>query len=186
MSSNWKAAERSVAKLFNTRRTPLSGMNSGHDTNADTLHPKLYIEVKYSQHWPLVDTLKALRAKATGCWSAVLVVGKKNGSKEMYTVLFLEDLNRYFGSLTTEALTAEELANRFLQSNNPGVVSVARSRPITIFEDAATKAKRERKIPFVALRSKGSPLTLLILRLDEGETLRAVAEEYLKSQGVNP
>lgn len=42
----WKTYERKVAKFFNTNRTPLSGINSRHDTHSDTLHPKLYIEVK--------------------------------------------------------------------------------------------------------------------------------------------
>ncbi len=41
-----KIYERRVAKFFGTNRTPLSGINSRHDTHSDTLHPSLYIEVK--------------------------------------------------------------------------------------------------------------------------------------------
>ncbi len=41
-----KIYERRVAKYFGTNRTPLSGINSRHDTYSDTLHPDLYIEVK--------------------------------------------------------------------------------------------------------------------------------------------
>jgi hypothetical protein len=40
-----KAHERRVARWFGTERTPLSGGASRH-TRSDTLHPKLYIEVK--------------------------------------------------------------------------------------------------------------------------------------------
>lgn len=42
----WKVCERRAAKFFGTNRTPLSGINSRHDTSSDTLHPRLYIEVK--------------------------------------------------------------------------------------------------------------------------------------------
>lgn len=41
----WKRLERDTAKLFGTRRTPLSGINSAH-TGSDTLHQRLYIECK--------------------------------------------------------------------------------------------------------------------------------------------
>ena len=43
--SNWKGRERQIAKFFGTRRTPLSGGNSGH-TRSDTLHEHLFIEQK--------------------------------------------------------------------------------------------------------------------------------------------
>ena len=45
-NKRWKAYERRVAKFFGTKRTPLSGINSGHSTHSDTLHPRLYLEVK--------------------------------------------------------------------------------------------------------------------------------------------
>lgn len=50
----WKAFERYVAALFGTVRTPLSGGASRH-TKSDTLHPELYIEIKYRDG----DILKA-------------------------------------------------------------------------------------------------------------------------------
>jgi hypothetical protein len=40
-----KARERQVAAFFGTTRTPLSGGNSRH-TASDTLHARLFIEVK--------------------------------------------------------------------------------------------------------------------------------------------
>lgn len=46
MKSTWKNIERKIAEFFGTRRTPLSGSNSGH-TRSDTLHELLFVEAKY-------------------------------------------------------------------------------------------------------------------------------------------
>ena len=43
--NTWKQRERQVAEFFGTKRTPLSGGNSGH-TRSDTLHPRLFVEQK--------------------------------------------------------------------------------------------------------------------------------------------
>jgi hypothetical protein len=62
----WKRFEREVAKGMGTVRTPLSGMNSGHNTSSDTLHKKIYSEAKYRKHWglwALFEKVKALAAK---------------------------------------------------------------------------------------------------------------------------
>lgn len=48
-STTWKQFERDVAGEFGTKRVPLSGSNSGHNTNSDSLHPDLYIECKVRQ-----------------------------------------------------------------------------------------------------------------------------------------
>ena len=55
------AKEAVVANYFGTRRVPLSGSNSGHGTNSDSLHPKLYIECKVRSKialWQLLFGLK--------------------------------------------------------------------------------------------------------------------------------
>ena len=49
--NTWKSGERRIAEMFGTRRTPLSGGNSGH-TRSDTLHSDLFIEVKHSKKYP--------------------------------------------------------------------------------------------------------------------------------------
>ena len=41
----WKRTERNGAAMFGANRTPLSGGMSRH-TGSDTLHPRLYIEIK--------------------------------------------------------------------------------------------------------------------------------------------
>ena len=53
MSKRWKTYELKVARFFGTERTPLSGINSRHDTSSDTLHASLYLEAKS------VSTLKS-------------------------------------------------------------------------------------------------------------------------------
>jgi hypothetical protein len=63
--STSKAAERRVAEVFGTRRTPLSGSNSGH-TASDSLHPALFLEVKQRLRfaaWTLWDSTKKLARK---------------------------------------------------------------------------------------------------------------------------
>ncbi len=44
--ATWKRRERQVAEFFGSKRTPLSGGNSGI-TRADTQHPTLFIEQKH-------------------------------------------------------------------------------------------------------------------------------------------
>lgn len=46
-TGDWKAFERKVAAMLETRRTPLSGMMSGHGTSSDTLHKDIYVECKW-------------------------------------------------------------------------------------------------------------------------------------------
>ena len=64
--NTWKEFERRVASFFGTRRVPLSGSNSGHDTNSDSLHPELYIECKVRQKSSLCTLFRdtAFKAKA--------------------------------------------------------------------------------------------------------------------------
>ena len=51
--STWKSFERKVAEFFGTKRVPLSGSNSGHGTNSDSLHPKVYIECKVREKFSI-------------------------------------------------------------------------------------------------------------------------------------
>lgn len=64
--NTWKEFERRVASFFGTRRVPLSGSNSGHGTNSDSLHPELYIECKVRQKSWLCTLFRdtAFKAKA--------------------------------------------------------------------------------------------------------------------------
>lgn len=92
--SAWKSFERVVANYFGTRRVPLSGSNSGHGTNSDSLHPKLYIECKVRSKialWQLfVDTEK--KAKIEGKVPVVAI--KQKGEKGYLLVMRPEDLEK--------------------------------------------------------------------------------------------
>lgn len=92
--SCWKSFERTVASYFGTRRVPLSGSNSGHGTNSDSLHPKLYIECKVRSKialWQLfVDTEN--KAKVEGKIPVVAI--KQKGEKGYLLVMRPEDLKK--------------------------------------------------------------------------------------------
>jgi hypothetical protein len=62
---SWKVGERDVADFFGTNRTPLSGGSSRH-TRSDTLHPTLFVEVKYRKKHAVIglwDETAKLAAK---------------------------------------------------------------------------------------------------------------------------
>lgn len=92
--SAWKSFERVVATYFGTRRVPLSGSNSGHGTNSDSLHPKLYIECKVRGKislWQLfIDTEK--KAKVEGKIPVVAI--KQKGEKGYLLVMRPQDLDK--------------------------------------------------------------------------------------------
>ena len=92
--STWKGFERRVAEMFGTKRVPLSGSNSGHNTNSDSLHPKLYIECKVRQKiaiWQLfIDTEK----KAKNEDKIPIVAIKQKGEKGELFVIRPADLQK--------------------------------------------------------------------------------------------
>lgn len=45
-TSHWKNVERAACVFIGSTRNPLSGINSGHKTHSDSLHPKIFLEVK--------------------------------------------------------------------------------------------------------------------------------------------
>jgi len=65
---SWKAYERRLAAEFHGKRTPLSGISSGH-THADVIHPTLFVDLK-------------LRREFRTCWRYFKVIAplaKKEG-----------------------------------------------------------------------------------------------------------
>lgn len=105
--STWKSFERTVATYFGTRRVPLSGSNSGHGTNSDSLHPKLYIECKVRGKialWQLfVDTEN--KAKIEGKIPVVAI--KQKGEKGYLLVMRPEDLEK-ISEIRSESSLIEE------------------------------------------------------------------------------
>jgi len=86
--ATWKAVELKIAKYLGTRRTPLSGRNSGHDTSSDTLHKKLYIEIK---HGSAVPTSRQAIEKL------FIETEEKAIEEEKIPVLVLHDKGRWGG-----------------------------------------------------------------------------------------
>lgn len=80
-STAWKQFEREVASEFGTKRVPLSGSNSGHNTNSDSLHPELYIECKVRQNVWLHTLYNDTESKAKVEGKIPLVAIKQKGQK---------------------------------------------------------------------------------------------------------
>lgn len=105
--SCWKSFERTVAEFFGTRRVPLSGSNSGHGTNSDSLHPKLYIECKVRNKiaiWQLfVDTERKAKVEK----KIPVVAIKQKGEKGYLLVIRPEDL-RHINEIREKVFTNTE------------------------------------------------------------------------------
>ncbi len=98
----WKAGERRIAKMFGTRRTPLSGGNSGH-TRSDTLHLDLFIEVKHRKKYPLEKTLFKTFHEANKEDKIPLMVFLKLHSSEPLVLCKLKDLKEIASKMTSNA-----------------------------------------------------------------------------------
>lgn len=82
----WKAAERRVAALLGTRRNSLSGSNSKM-TSSDTLHEKLYVEVKHparSAVWTLFKKTRKQAEKEKK--TPILAIGQKSHKGFLFCV----------------------------------------------------------------------------------------------------
>ena len=91
MSKTWKQFERTVAKFFNTERNPLSGGN-GKISRSDSLHPKLYIEDKYSVKSSLVTLFEDTDTKASLEEKLPVICTKKRGQNGFLITIHSEDI----------------------------------------------------------------------------------------------
>ena len=70
-TQTWKAIESHLARMFSTERTPLSGGNS-KITRSDTLHPRLFIEVKQRKFHAVMklfrETKDLAKKEYAICW----------------------------------------------------------------------------------------------------------------------
>jgi hypothetical protein len=76
--STWKAVERRAAAIWHSRRAPLSGSNGGQ-TASDSLHPRLFLEVKLRERSAvrtLFDSTAAL-AKKEGKTPVLMLADKR-------------------------------------------------------------------------------------------------------------
>lgn len=92
--STWKHFERVVATFFGTRRVPLSGSNSGHNTNSDSMHPRIYIECKVREKFSLWGLFKDTAEKAKVEKKVPVVAIKQKGEQGYLLLVRPEDLER--------------------------------------------------------------------------------------------
>lgn len=92
--SAWKQLERVVAEFFGTRRVPLSGSNSGHGTNSDSLHEKLYIECKLRGKISLWALFEDTERKAKQENKIPVVAIKQKGSRGYLLVMRPTDMEK--------------------------------------------------------------------------------------------
>lgn len=90
----WKSFERTVASFFGTKRVPLSGSNSGHNTNSDSLHPKVYIECKVRHKIAIWQLFVDTENKAKNERKVPVVAIKQKGEKGYLLVVRPEDLQK--------------------------------------------------------------------------------------------
>lgn len=105
--STWKAFERLVATFFGTRRVPLSGSNSGHNTNSDSLHEDLYVECKVRAKFALWTLFMDTEKKAKEEDKLPVVAIKQKGGRGYLLIIRPEDLERLH-EIRTESLVIKE------------------------------------------------------------------------------
>jgi len=89
----WKATERRIAGMFNTYRTPLSG-GSSRQTQSDTLHSTMFIEIKHRKFIPFLKTFKETILKAEKEDKVPLVVFVERYSKTPIVMCDIRDLRK--------------------------------------------------------------------------------------------
>lgn len=90
----WKSFERLVAGFFGTKRVPLSGSNSGHNTNSDSMHDELYIECKVREKFAIWSLFDDTEKKAKNENKIPIVALKQKGEKGFLLVLRPESLEK--------------------------------------------------------------------------------------------
>ncbi len=89
--NTWKGGERRIARMFKTERTPLSGGNSRH-TSSDSLHPRLFVEVKHRKKYPLEKLVNKTLFEAKIENKIPLIVFLKSNSSEPLVLCRLKDI----------------------------------------------------------------------------------------------
>lgn len=103
----WKSIERKVASFFGSKRTPLSGGNSGH-TRSDSLHPVLYIETKYRKEHSAINLWRKTAVLADLEKKVPVVALAEKGSRGFWLVVHSEDLH----AVTNQRLVAQMMAKQ--------------------------------------------------------------------------
>jgi hypothetical protein len=160
MGKTWKAVERRVARFFGSERTPMSGGNSKH-TRSDSLHPRLYIEVK-SRKKGFALLRQAWPEDVRNTKDQVIVEMEWKGEPMILT---------HSHSIEIEARDSSE----------PWVVggfqTPKRSAEMTLFENTVKLAEPENKIPIVVLVHTGRHGFWILCREEDLDELVAIREK---------
>jgi hypothetical protein len=113
--TTWKRFERVVALFFGAKRVPLSGSNSGHGTNSDSLHPLIYVESKYRKGaFGIYDLFRDTEQKALHENKIPVVAIKQKGDMGYLLVLRPEDLH-LLDEIKKLSSQAESLDDYFIE-----------------------------------------------------------------------
>jgi hypothetical protein len=91
-TKTWKNKERQVAGFFGTKRCPLSGSNSGHDTCSDSLHDRLYIEQKHRRRHAVLEVWRQAKRCAEREGKTPLVSLTEHGRHGFWVLCHCDDL----------------------------------------------------------------------------------------------
>jgi hypothetical protein len=103
----WKAVERKIAKLFGTERSPCSGM-SGKMTASDTLHERLFIEVKYRAKNVVATWFKQAEQKGKKEGKLPVIVLHIKGTHTWLAICSLSDMPQVASYLDLEVLNDDQ------------------------------------------------------------------------------
>ncbi len=82
----WKRAERMGAAAIGSTRTPLSGGSSRH-TRSDSLHPTIYLEMKYRKTFGVVSQIRKEEVKAKKEGKIAVLGFQQRGLKTRYYLI---------------------------------------------------------------------------------------------------
>ena len=105
----WKRAERKGATTIGSHRTPLSGGSSRH-TRSDTLHPTIYLEMKYRKSFAVVSQIRREEEKAKKEGKVAVLGFQQRGLKTRYYLI----PERLMAILMTHLPVAVKLEDRDL------------------------------------------------------------------------
>jgi len=90
-TNTWKSRERKVAAFFGGKRTPLSGINSGH-TSADIIHDRLFVEQKHRKRHSILTLFDAVKKLAQKENKIPVVTISEHGRKGFWILVHSSDL----------------------------------------------------------------------------------------------
>ena len=100
-TKTWKSRERKVAAFFGTKRTPLSGGNSGH-TRSDSLHEKLFVEAKHRKVHSAVTLWRDAKAKASKEQKTPIVALSEHNKPGFWVLVHSSDIEEVLRIITEE------------------------------------------------------------------------------------